>query len=63
MCYILLIICLVLECSPHEDWNWNFGFFWILIGFLTLVQVALDVTKVTGRPDKEKGDKKRGKTS
>jgi hypothetical protein len=57
MGYIIFLVCLILEYCPASGWNWDFGFYWILILFLLVVQVALDVTRVQGKASKEGGTK------
>lgn len=52
MGYLVFMTCLILECCPIDKWTWDFGFYWLVIYFILIVQIALDVTKAQGKADR-----------
>jgi len=51
--FLAFLLCVILEVCPIEGYNWNFGWWWFLIMFLTLVEVSIYITKVQAdRKDK-----------
>ena len=43
MGYIIFVSLLVLECYPIEKYNFDFGWFWIIILIIALANVAKEV--------------------
>jgi len=53
MMYLVFMALLALECCPVEGWDWDFGFWWVIVAFLLVVQVACDVTRAMAQRERE----------
>lgn len=52
--YLVFLVCLILETCPIPEWNWDLGWWWLLIIFLTVVEIAVSVTEANAeRKDRQ----------